>query len=394
VIRAPHVARRRQAVAIVATIVVPIVLVYGFGHRGVHAARNLLFPGAGLIDERPWIAAVLAAAAVAATVAWLRWGADWLVAASIVVAMVVSFVLTSPTAHTLAPPRIDRAAHEFPLVILVVTALSWARSVAGRVPGVRRLAARRAAQRKHLSVPDRSRCAALVALAGDDGAAMARDPAITLRARRIGLAARARRGGDPLRVDHAHARAALALNGGLDAAAAERFVRDAAHAPAGVPASEPGWVRPLDGTLAALALVRLGHHDAGTAWAEMLRGPLSLRRGHRPAWWWTPLGVSAGTAPDWEHAAATALARTAGWVGDDDWAALRARVLGAAARGAAAPHDDRLIASGRIWLAYVDDEQAARIVGRPTVGREPLAAALDAIARHTRAARECRPEGP
>ena len=387
-IRSRHGARRRQAGAIVATIVVPVVLVYGFGHRGVHAARNLLFPGAGLIDERPWLAVVLAAAAVAATTAWLRWGTDWLVAVAVVVAMIVSFALTS-SAHTVAAPRITPAAHEFPLVILVVTALSWLRSVAGRVPGMRRLSARRSARRKHLSVPDRSRCAALLALADDDdGEAMAGDPAITLRARRVGLVARGRRRGDPLRVDHAHARAALALTGALDTDAAARFVQDAAHAPAGVPASEPGWVRPLDGTLAALALVRLGHDDAGTAWAAMLRGPFSLRRGHRPAWWWTPLGVSAGTAPDWEHAAASALARTARWVGDDDWTALRARVLGAAARGGAAPHDDRLIAAGRLWLAYVDDEQAARIVDRPTVGRDPLAAALDAIARRVRAARE------
>ena len=98
--------------------------------------------------------------------------------------------------------------------------------------------------------------------------------------------------------------------------------------------------------------------------------------------------MSAGTALDWEHAAATALARSAGWVGDEDWTALRARVLGAAARGAAAPRDDRLIAAGRLWLACVDDDQAVRILARPTVGRDPLAGALDAVARRVRAARE------
>ena len=372
---------RRRVIAVVVSIVVPVVLVYGLGHRGVHAARNLLFPGAGLIDEHAVLAVFIGVLAVVATVLWLRWGADWLVAAVLVVSMAVSFALASASDHTQLAVR--TSAHEFPLVMLVVAALSWARSVAGRVPGMRRLAARR----KRVGASDLSRAAAVLALAGDEGGAalVACDPAISQRARRVGLVARARRGGDPFRLDHAHARAALALAGALDAAGVARFVEDARRAPAGVPASEPGWVRPLDGTLAALALARLGSRDAGARWAEMLRGPLAMRRGHRPAAWWTPVALRTGSALDWEHAAFTALAHGAGWIGADDWATLRPRVLGASARGAGVAHDERLIAAGRLWLAFVDDEQAARIVARPTVGRDPLAAALDALACRVRA---------
>jgi hypothetical protein len=155
-----------------------------------------------------------------------------------------------------------------------------------------------------------------------------------------------------------------------------------------VPASEPTWVRPLDATLAAIALSRDGHAVAGDAWSAMLRGPFALRRGHRAACWWTPLGVRIGSAPVWEHAATTALARAHGWCGDDDWVALRPRLLGAAARGAAEPADERAIAAGRLWLVHVRDEQAARILARPTVHRDALAVALDRLATRLAAQQE------
>jgi hypothetical protein len=185
-----------------------------------------------------------------------------------------------------------------------------------------------------------------------------------------------------LRVDHAHARAARSLTGASDASADERFAADARRTRAGVPASEPGWVRLLDGTLAAAALEESGAADAATQWAAMLDGPFAARRGNRPAWWWTPLGIAGGRALEWEHAAATALAHGRGWIGADDWSLLRRPVLGAAARGAARRDDERLIAAGRVWLALVDDPAAERIVARPTVRHDPLARALDTYARH------------
>jgi hypothetical protein len=69
-----------------------------------------------------------------------------------------------------------------------------------------------------------------------------------------------------------------------------------------------------------------------------------------------------------------------GWIGDDDWPALRTRALGASARGTEHPHDERLIAAARIWLVFVDDPRAAPLLARPTVQHDPLAVALDRVA--------------
>lgn len=441
--------------ALVLSAVVPAVLVLGFGHRGVHAARNLLFPGAGLIEERPLLAVALALAGIGATVAWLRWGLDWLVVAVVAGSMALSAALTPP-AHPLStaaaaiepavadrsalgtrsapdapvaggaiggrdrsasdpsgpdPDRsggdghgggrrpVDGAAHEFPLVMLVMTALAWLRSVAWRIPGVGWWSRRRVTRRPRagladvgqLPVPDRSRCAALLLLGGADPAT---DPEVAAavaagtgddavrRARRVAWWARGRRGAAAVALDHAHLRAAQTL---LPTGGGERLADAGERAPLGVPASEPGWVRPLDATLAALALGRGDgsprSDEVGERWRQLVAGPLALRRSHRPAWIWTPLALAAGRPAPWEQAAWTALSRWAGWVSDDaDWVALRRRVLGAAARGTARPADERLIAAGRIWLALVDDPEAARIVARPTVGSDPLAVALDRLA--------------
>ncbi|MFV0260522.1 MAG: hypothetical protein ACK5PP_18975, partial [Acidimicrobiales bacterium] len=210
-------------------------------------------------------------------------------------------------------------------------------------------------------------------------------PAVTDRARRVGLAARGRRGGDPLRVDHAHTRAARAGWGRLDPDQLTRFRADAGRAWLGVPASEPGWVRLLDGTLAALALdgpVGPGGEVAVERWRAALAGPLALRRGHRPAWVWTPLGLAAGRADAWEHAAATALAHRAGWITAADWDALRPLALGAAARATGRGHELRLIAAGRVWAAAVGDEEATAGLGRRRATADPLAAALAGLVAH------------
>ncbi|MEZ5215251.1 MAG: hypothetical protein R2705_01595 [Ilumatobacteraceae bacterium] len=163
-----------------------------------------------------------------------------------------------------------------------------------------------------------------------------------------------------------------------------------------MPCSEPTWVRPLDATLAALALQRVAPSSMALARFEaLIRGDLGVRRGrgsrpgHRPAWYWTPLGIAAGSAPAWEHAVCSALAHWAGWVGERDWAALRARSLGAAARGATDPEDERLVAAARLWLCFVDDPEAHGIVHRPGVRRDPLACALDSLARDVHEHRRC-----
>jgi len=384
-------ARRRWVVG-AAVAALPLLLWALGGHAGVHAARSLLVPGAGLAEAQPALGALFAGAAVAATVAWLRWGTDWALVLVVAGAMAASAAWGSGD-H--GDDVVRRAAHEFPLVVLIAAGIGWARATLGGVPGFGWLAGRRVAE-DHVTAladlppVDRCRAVAVAALAGDvtdehRAAVTAHD--VAERARRVGLAARFRTGGDPFRTDHAPARAALALVGLLAPEAAARFVADARRHPVGVPASEPTWVRTLDGTLAALALERLGDHEAPSRWASALAGPLADRRGHRPSWWWSPLGLAAGRCLDWEHAAATALARERDWIDDADWARLRRRVLGAAARGSSRRDDERLIAAGRIWLALVDDPAADRIVARPTVRHDPLAVALDAHARHLRAAR-------
>ena len=368
---------RRRALALLALGVLLTALPLGFGHRGVHAVRSLILPGAGLYDHRHvWLGVAFTVAAIAATCMWLAWGADWMVALVLVGSMAASAALAY-TDHPVRALQAAPAAHEFPLVAIVMGALSslrlaWRRSALGR-----RMARRRGVKVAPL---DACRAASISALAGGEVRAPLDEEALRRRCRRVGAVARGRFGGDPLRIDHAHARTALALTGGLDDDALERFCRDASACAAGVPASEPGWVRLLDGTVAALALERLGDDSVGSRWASMLDGPLSPRRHHRPGSTWTPLGLRGPKADAWEHAASTALARSAGWVGDDDWMQLRTRALAAAARGNAVADDERLVAAARIWLRLVDDPPAQRILARVTVHRDPLAVALQAFA--------------
>lgn len=398
--------RVRRVVTAAVSLTITALLAFALGDPGAHMAQNLVIPGAGLLEVSRVLAVVVLVATTAAIVVWVTWGVDWLPASIVIASTVAAGLLTGDHAADVADATGGMvgvaAAHEFPLVVLVVGGIMWLRTTVGRLPGVRRLAAKRS--RGIAAAPgldgigalpplDRSRAAAIAALAGPVPPAVtdaAASDAVVGRARHIGRWARGRRG-DPFAIDHASARAALALTGQLDGAALARFARDADAAAAGVPATEPTWVRPLDATLAAIALHRAGHEPAGRRWAAMLAGPFALQRGHRPAAWWTPLGIRLGSAPVWEHAATTALARTHGWCGDDDWHVLRPRLLGAAARGTSVAADERAIAAARLWLVHVDDEQAARILARPTVHRDPLAVALDKYATALAATADRRP---
>jgi hypothetical protein len=381
---------RRRALLGIGSLIAMAGLFGLLGHRAAHAARNLLVPGAGLYDHHLALGLAFTAAAVAATVAWLRWGADAVPIAVVAASAAVSAAVATGAHHdheTVGLAAVP-AAHEFPLVVLVAAAIGWIRLSAARLGiGARRTGngPRGLAAAPGCTPVVRARIATLTTLARVEpvpGLDLAvRAPDVIRRARLIGLVARARLGGDPLRRDHAHTRAALACTGGLDPDALARFAADAGRSPLGVPCSEPGWIRLLDGTLAALVLDRSGHPEVGHRWAAALTGALRCRRGHRPAWWWTPLGLPVSHALPWEHLAATGLARAAGWIGDDhDWSVLRRTTLGAAARGGRRPADERLVAAGRIWLSLVDDPEAAAILRRPTIGRDPTAAALDAVA--------------
>lgn len=379
--------RVRRLCSLLAVCVVVVALPKGFGHRGVHAVRSLLFPGAGLYDHRNGLlGATFTVAAIAATILWIRWGMDWLVGVVVLASMVTAGAL----AYVDDPTRLTHvaAAHEFPLVILVMGALSsmrlaWRRSTLGRWHAARA----RSLGRVELSLIDQCRVVSIngIAEVGTGLAPLELRPLVR-RCRRVGIAARGRCTGDPMRADHAHVRTALLLSGQLQGKDLAQFRADASQAHAGVPASEPGWVRLLDGTLAACALQMTGEpalNDAllGARWSAALHGPLALRHGHRPAAVWTPLAVRGPRSSAWEHATATGLARRAGWLhNDDDWHALRKRALAAAARGNCVADDERLVAASRIWLACVDDEPASRILGRVTIINDPIAVALDTLA--------------
>ena len=196
---------RRRVVVLAASLALPALLVFGFGHRGQHMARNLLVPGAGLWEEHLWVGLAFTVGMVAATVAWVRWGADWTVAA-VVGGAVVASALWAPGGHdapaAASPFTPARAAHEFPLVVLVVGALSWMRSLTARVPLLRRLGARRP---RRVRAVDHARAVAVAQVAGaaEEAAVPADVALLARRARRVGLAARFRVGGDPFRRDHA-----------------------------------------------------------------------------------------------------------------------------------------------------------------------------------------------
>jgi len=389
---------RRRWIMLATSVAIPVALAVGFGHRGAHMVPNLVLPGSGVLGVNGALGVGFIVMALLSTVAWMQWGMDWSFVAVAVASVVVSGLLGFSGHPHVGPVSPNRLAHEFPLVIVAMSAVAWLKSLMSGLPLVRRWRQRRA---KHLTglddlgrmkVGDRCRAGVIAALAMVDDP-QTREAELThlansidrsdvyRRARWIGAAARGRFTGDTLRTDHAHLRSALALCGRLDAAAVAAFRSDAARRVAGVPSSEPGWVRPLDATLAAVALRRLGDETAATRWAAMLNGHMSLRRRRRPAWYWTPIGLALGSAPTWEHATFTAIARSENWLGDDDWTALRKRVLGAAARGEADPADARLIAAGRLWLHYVDDPEAERIVMRRTISTDPLACAIDQLAR-------------
>jgi hypothetical protein len=148
------------------------------------------------------------------------------------------------------------------------------------------------------------------------------------------------------------------------------------------------WALGMAAAPAAVLPLVIGHRGAHVALNLLLPGArLFGERAarHRPAAWWTILGIRTGAAAQWEHVVATGVARALGPVGDDEWPALRRRALGAAARGAADAHDERVSAGARLWLADVDD-QAAPIIARPTVRHDPLATAVDHLALQLAAA--------
>lgn len=365
----------------------------GGGERVVGPARSIALPGVGFVEWQPLLASFTIVAAIGVLVLWLQWGADWSVVAVWTIAAAVTWWVV-PLHHDVASSapgtlRVLRASHEFAVVLVVLAAIGRMRVAFSSLPGFGARSARRAADGTItrpvlvLNAVDRSRAAALNVLAGGDAVASIaelRSPEVIRRAVRIGRVARGRFRGDPLRADHAAVRAGLVLAGGATPAEVDAFRVECHRRRAGVPGSEPTWVRLLDGTLAALALDHLGEHECVDRWRQVHDRHFALRHGRRRGALHTPSMLTIGTAPPWEHATATALTRHAGWIGDDDWQHLRRRCLGAAARGANTAEDARLVAAGRVWARLVGDAEAARILRRPTLALDELAHAIDRLA--------------
>ena len=244
-------------------------------------------PGVGLIEVSWWLAAATFVLLVGGLVLWLRWGAEW-VPLTVIVLSTVGAAVLSRAGH--GTPGTMAATHEFPIVALLVSALTWLASAWRSLPWIGRFRRRPVAPRQASDLTPQERCqlAVLTSLTADrhDGDARADaaliDDEVVRRARRIDVVARGRLVTPPLTVDHGPARAALLALGCLDPSARSRLLDEAAGAPGGVPASEPGWVRLLDGSLVAVALWQAGDRDGLTRWKTMLDGPLALRRGHRP----------------------------------------------------------------------------------------------------------------
>lgn len=405
--------------------------------RVTAGVRSAVAPGLGLIPDDPVVAAVLLAAAFVCTWGWLRWGTSVPFIATWWVGIVLTVRLFSEDAHThvatAALPGADRGglvlgAHELTWVMAVYAMTYWTGLVIQRMPCVNRLTAwrrraRPADKRALLYLPavDRARAVSLWGLAREAGATAPEAellhtalgaPSLRRRARMVCLLAHGRWPGDPFARDNAPMRAALILrphpptpspgfagegepgrrrarlgHSGRDESVADGALADSWRSALGMPASEPGWVGLLDGTLLAAALTARGHAEAGERWAFVLGRWFALNRGHRPEARHDFLGLSRARAPGWEHATATVIAAAHGWCdAAAEWQALRRPVLGAIGRGGRTQEDNRLVAAGRCWEALVGDTEAGRLLRRVTSSpRDPIAQALDGIAGALRA---------
>jgi hypothetical protein len=402
----PSGARPLRAVAfavMLATLLIEMVVLGPFGADATvrAAVGNLILPGLGFFHQNLALAIGMMLLAGLAIIAWLRWGVDWLVIVVWTTAIIWAFEVVHPDRAPSQPAglllRPLHASHEFFIVMLVVAFLNRVRNAVTSLPGLRRRRRRRppplealgSENLRRLHPVDRARVAGVMAVVERLGqpvperslvVATLEDPSMRRRARTLGVIARARLHGDPLQRDNAGVRAALVLWGGSSVSQRDDLKVDARRSWCGVPATEPGWVRPLDATIAAVALAELGEQECVERWIATYETLLAMRGAHRPGSLYCPLAVPGPTGSPWEHAAASALARVLGWIGDDDWAGLRRPALGAAARRGESPQDERLVAAGRIWAQILGDEQALKILHRPRVGRDALAVALDRVA--------------
>ncbi len=78
----------------------------GTGERVTTLARSLAFPGIGFVEWQPLLASFTIMVGVGAMIAWLRWGADWLLLAVWLGAAAVTWFVV-PLHHDVAAVRVD-----------------------------------------------------------------------------------------------------------------------------------------------------------------------------------------------------------------------------------------------------------------------------------------------
>lgn len=377
----------------------------GGGERFLAIVRSLVLPGLPFLEWHWPLGLATMGIAIAAIGAWLRWGMDWLLVLVVATGVgVAAFVMPlhhggEPTHHHdhqhthAATDQADHgskvpileASHEFTIVLVVFALFARVRLLFSRLPGAGWVRERLP---EGLSLPavDIARAQALGLLAGMDvDATTLNQPALRMRAARVNAWSRFRRTEDVLGGAHAPLRAALALGGQLTGAEWSSLDTEIRGRLAGVPDSEPTWVRPLDAMLIACMLETRGNGALAARWRDCFHRQFGLRHGRRPAVLHSPSMLALGTAATWEHATVAALARSLGWIGDEDWQHLRARCLGTAASGSGDAHALRLVAAGKWLAAQNDDREALEILGRRSLQKDPIAAALDRLAhRHLR----------
>ena len=389
---------------------------FGGSERTLAVVRSIVLPGLPFLEWN-WLYGIAAIiTALAAIGAWLRWGIDWLPALVMTVCVgIAAFVMplhhhasadgtphhvhdgahhieeslvlrTDSTVQSNEHGGIVKGSHEFTVVLVVFALLARLRLLFDRLPGSAWIK-RQLPEGLFFPAVDIARGAAVALVTGSDRHTVSNaltDPRLRARVSRINRWARFRFRGDPYRRAHAPLRAALSLAQLLDREQLSEFRIDAHARLSGVPESEPTWVRPLDGMLAALALQSLGETDCVERWRSTFQSRFMLSHGRRAAALHTPTMLSIGTATLWEHAATTALGRLAGWLDDADWQHLRRPCLGKAASGAKDQQTLRLIAAGKLWAALTNDAEALEILQRRTVGADSLARALETAANSVR----------
>lgn len=387
---------------------------FGGSERFLAVVRSVVLPGLPFLEWNVLIGIFTISLALVAVGAWLRFGADWMPILAMACSVgVAAWVMplhhdappdSRPDSHThhqavsiagpaqsqrippvstLAPLEWVAASHEFTVLLVIFALIARLRLLLTRLPVTSRMLSDRGTSEVNVA---RMWTLALLSGQAEDSDA---EPRLLKRARRVNRIARLRFSGDPLQGSHAVLRAALSLSGRLDEKQANAFCASARASLAGVPDSEPTWIRPLDAMLAAMSLQRCGAHDAVEHWRLTFAECFRLRHGRRPAALHRPSMLAMGTLTDWEHAMVTALAYELGWIDSSDWAVLRRRCLGAAARGATEPDALRLIAAGQWWARKLGDSEAAEILLKRTLDADRMAVVIARFSVGAVSDREC-----